>query len=139
MIKQKATVIEVKDERVWLQAERQSTCGQCQVKKGCGTGMLAKHVGKRFSTIAVNKTTDISVGQYVTVAIPEQTLLQGAALMYLLPLAMMFLFSMSANALMLGEEIEIIMGLLGLCLGFACTKWHLKNKKDGFQARVIEE
>jgi len=98
MIEQQATVIEIKDDTIWLQAERQSTCGQCQIKQGCGTGLLAKHVGQRFSKIAVNNTTDVSIGQHVTVAIPEQTLLQGAALMYLLPLGLLFMFSMAARA-----------------------------------------
>jgi sigma-E factor negative regulatory protein RseC len=139
MIEQQATVIEIKDDTIWLQAERQSTCGQCQIKQGCGTGLLAKHVGQRFSKIAVNNTTDVSIGQHVTVAIPEQTLLQGAALMYLLPLGLLFMFSMAARALVLGELAEIILGLIGLVLGFIWTKQRLKNNKDGFQASVIEE
>ncbi|MBT3505362.1 MAG: polyurethanase [Piscirickettsiaceae bacterium] len=139
MIEQQATVIEIKDDMVWLQAERQSTCSQCQIKQGCGTGLLAKHVGQRFSKITVQKTTDVSVGQQVTVEIPEQTLLQGAALMYLLPLGLLFVFSMTARALVLGEVIEIIMGLIGLVIGFTWTRQRLKNNKDGFQASVREE
>ena len=139
MIEQQATVIEIKDDTVWLHAERQSTCSQCQVKKGCGTGLLAKHVGQRFSRITVNKTENISVGQVVTVEIPEQTLLQGAALMYLLPLGLLFIFSMVARALELGEFAEITMGLAGLVIGFICTRQRLRNKKESFQASVKEE
>ena len=139
MIEQQATVIEIKDDMVWLQAERQSTCSQCQIKQGCGTGLLAKHVGQRFSKITVQKTTDVSVGQQVTVEIPEQTLLQGAALMYLLPLGLLFVFSMTARALVLGEVIEIVIGLTGLFTGFAWTRRRLKNNRDGFQASVREE
>jgi sigma-E factor negative regulatory protein RseC len=139
MIEQRATVIEIEDDTVWLQAERKSTCSQCQIKQGCGTGLLAKHVGQRFSKITVQKTTDVSVGQQVTVEIPEQTLLQGAALMYLLPLGLLFGFSMTARALMLGEVLEIVMGLTGLFIGFAWTRRRLKNNRDGFQASVREE
>lgn len=139
MIEQQAKVIEIKDDTVWLQTERQSTCSQCQVKKGCGTGLLAKHVGQRFSRITVDKTANIRVGQAVTVEIPEQALLHGAALMYLLPLVLLFTFSMTARALELGEFSEISMGLAGLVIGFIWTKQRLKNKKDGFQASVKEE
>ena len=139
MIEQQATVIEIEDDTIWLQAQRHSTCSQCQVKQGCGTGLLAKHVGKRFSKIAVNKTTETTVGQVVTLAIPEQALLQGAALMYLLPLALLFLFSIVMRTFHMGEGVEILAGLVGLVVGFIWVKQHLKNKKDGIQAKVVEE
>ena len=139
MIEKQATVVEVDDDRVMLQAARQSTCSSCQLKQGCGTGLLAKHVGQRFSKIVVNKTTDVEIGQQRTVVIPEQTLLQGAALMYLLPLGLLILFSMVARILALGDGFEIILGLVGLISGFLWVKQRLKNKKDGFQARILEE
>jgi len=139
MIKQRATVIEVTDDTIWLQAERQSTCSQCQIKQGCGTGMLAKHVGKRFSKIAVNKTAETTVGQAITIAIPEQALLQGAVMMYLLPLVLLFFFSITARLAQFGEVVEIIAGLGGLSAGFIWVQHSLKNKKDGFQAKVVEE
>jgi sigma-E factor negative regulatory protein RseC len=139
VIEQQATVIQIEDDTIWLQAERQSTCSQCQIKQGCGTGLLAKHVGKRFSKIAVNKTAETTVGQVVTLAIPEQALLQGAALMYLLPLALLFLFSIVTRAFQLGEGLEILAGLAGLITGFIWVKQHLRNKKDGIQAKVVEE
>ena len=139
MIEKQATVVEVDDDRVMLQAARQSTCSSCQLKQGCGTGLLAKHVGQRFSKIVVNKTTDVEIGQQRTVVIPEQTLLQGAALMYLLPLGLLILFSMVARILALGDGFEIILGLVGLLSGFLWVKQRLKNKKDGFQARILEE
>ena len=69
MIKQQAKVVSCDDNKVWLEAERQSTCGQCQVRKGCGTGLLANHVGKRFSRIEVAKTDDVTVGQQVELRI----------------------------------------------------------------------
>jgi len=139
MIEQSAKVVSCDDNRVWLEAERQSTCSGCQVRQGCGTGMLAKHVGKRFSSIAVVKTGDVKIGQQVKLAIPEETLLQGAFLMYILPLVLMFVVAAAARAFSLNEAIEILGGLGGLFIGFYWVKFHLANKKDGFQARIIEE
>lgn len=139
MIEQSAKVVRCDDKMVWLEAERQSTCSGCQVRQGCGTGMLAKHVGKRFSSIAVLKTGDVKIGQQVQLAIPEETLLQGAFLMYILPLVLMFVIATGARALNFNEAIEIIGGLSGLFLGFYWVKLHLANKKDGFQAKIIEE
>ena len=139
MIEQQATIIEVDGNTVWLQAERESTCSNCQVKKGCGTGLLAKHVGKKFSKISVHKTTDVALGEVVTLVIPEQALLQGAALMYLLPLTLLFLFSIISRSFGLGEGTQILAGLTGLATGFAIVKENLRNKKDGIQAKFLEE
>ena len=139
MIEQQATIIEVDGNTVWLQAERESTCSNCQVKQGCGTGLLAKHVGKKFSKLSVHKTTDVALGEVVTLVIPEQALLQGAALMYLLPLTLLFLFSILTRSFGLGEGTQILAGLTGLSTGFAIVKENLINKKDGIQAKVLEE
>jgi sigma-E factor negative regulatory protein RseC len=139
VIEQKAKVVSFDDETVWLEAERQSTCSGCQVRQGCGTGMLAKHVGQRFSRITVKKTSDVEIGQQVQLAIPEETLLQGAVLMYLLPLVLMFIFAAIAQSLNFNEALEIIAGISGLFIGFYWVRIRLRNKKDGFQAKIVEE
>ena len=139
MIEQQATKNEVDGNAVWLQAEQESTCSNGQGKKGCGTGLLAKHVGKKFSKISVHKTTDVALGEVVTLVIPEQALLQGAALMYLLPLTLLFLFSIISRSFGLGEGTQILAGLAGLATGFAIVKENLRNKKDGIQAKFLEE
>ncbi len=139
MIEQQATVIACDDNTVWLEAERQSTCSQCQLKQGCGTGLLANHVGKRFSRISVNKSFDVTIGQHVRLAIPEQSLLQGTFVMYIMPLVLMFLFAAVAQALNFNELVEIFAGIAGLLSGFYWARLRLANNKDGFQARIIEE
>ena len=120
MIEQQATIIEVDGNTLWLQAERESTCSSCQVKQGCGTGLLAKHVGKKFSKISVHKTTDVALGEVVTLVIPEQALLQGAALMYLLPLTLLFLFSIiwlfSPNSLFIFSKVFWVVLIISLTL-----------------------
>lgn len=139
MITQQAKVVDCDDKTVWLEAERQSTCSGCKLKQGCGTGLLENHVGKRFSQISVEKNNEFSIGQEVKLAIPEERLLQGALLMYILPLLLLFVFSALAQALGLNEVIEIIAGIAGLLLGFYWVRVKLKNKKDGFNARIIED
>lgn len=139
MIEQKATVISRDDYQVWVEAERQSTCGQCQARKGCGTGLLAKHVGQRFSRIAIKTSEDLRVGQQVMVTIPEQALLSGAIMMYLLPLLLMFVTAAIARMANSGELVEIIAGLSGLVAGFYFVKSRLKNKNTGVQVKTIED
>ena len=138
MIEQQAVVTQCDDKTVWLTAQRQSTCSGCQMKQGCGTGLLANHVGKRFSHIAVDKTSDVHVGQQVQLAIPEQALLQGAFLMYMLPLALLFLFSAIAQALNFNESVEIFAGLGGLFIGFYLVRIRMKNRKNNVHASIVE-
>ncbi len=128
MIKQSATVVSCDGDTVWVEAERQSTCGQCQLQKGCGTGLLAEHVGKRFSRLAIPNTTDnFSPGQTVQVEITEEALVAGAFLMYIMPLLALFVFSAIAEALNVGELFGIIAGFCGLLFGFWWVKWRFKK------------
>lgn len=139
MIEQQAKVIRSDDTFVWVEAERKSTCSGCKVKQGCGTGLLANHVGKKFSQIRVEKTHDVLVGAEVKLEIPEETLLQGAVLMYILPLVLMFAFTALMQLAAFGELANIAAGISGLFLGFYWVKLHLDNKKDVFKARISEE
>jgi sigma-E factor negative regulatory protein RseC len=139
MIEQKATVISRDGKLVWVEAERQSTCGQCQARKGCGTGLLAKHVGRRFSRLAVNTDLDLKVGQEVMVSIPEQALLSGAMLMYLLPLSGLFGAAMLTRMIGGGELAQITAGLLGLCAGFFWVKRQMTDNNPGIRVQTIEE
>lgn len=139
MIEQKATVTAIEDDVIWVEAQRQSTCGQCQVRQGCGTGLLAKHVGKRFAKIAVPRTANVEIGQQVMVAIPEQALLQGAFILYLVPLLMLFAASALVSSLGLAEGYQITAGAAGLLAGFAWAKTALKQRDTSIQTQIIEE
>ncbi len=139
MIEQKATVIGREGNIVWIEAERQSTCSQCQARKGCGTGMLAKHVGQRFSRLAVHTDEKLEAGQQVMVSIPEQALLSGALMMYLLPLIFLFAAAMLARLAGVGELLQIVAGLLGLCAGFYWVKHQIKGRNPGVRVQTTED
>jgi sigma-E factor negative regulatory protein RseC len=139
MIEQQAKVIAQDDKTIWLEAERQSTCSKCQVRQGCGTAMLENHVGKRFSRIAVANIHDVTIGDEVHLAIPEEALLQGTFMMYIVPLLMMFLGAVVAHSFNLNELFEIFFGFVGLFGGFYWVKTRLNSNKDSFKARIIEE
>jgi sigma-E factor negative regulatory protein RseC len=139
MIKQTATVVATDDKAVWVDTERQSTCGQCQVKQGCGTGLLENHVGKRFSRIKIKKQDDVVVGQQVQLGIPEEPLLHGAFMMYMVPLLAMFLFTVMAQVLNLNETMEVLAGIAGLISGFYWTHFRFENNKTGLEAKIVKE
>ncbi len=139
MIRQKATVIASDETTVWVDTERQSTCGQCQVKQGCGTGLLENHIGKRFSRIAIKKQQEVVVGQQVQLGIPEEPLLQGAFMMYIIPLLVMFVFAATAQMLNFSDVMEVIIGITGLVFGFYLIHVRFKCNKTGLQAKIVKE
>jgi sigma-E factor negative regulatory protein RseC len=136
MIEQKAKVVAVDEQKIWLDAERQSTCSSCSVKNGCGTGLLEKHVGKKFSRIAVDKTESVVAGQAVDVLIPEEKLLEGTFIVYIVPLLMLFLLSALMRFAEMSPVMEIIGGVAGLILGLFLVKLYLKNKKIDLKVKV---
>ncbi len=139
MIEQKAKVVDIDDKTIWLDAERKSTCSGCAAKQGCGTGILENHVGKRFSRIAIDKRETVNVGQQMQLAIPEEALLQGAFMMYLVPLLSMFLFAGIATSLGATTLLETIAGITGLIAGLFLVKKKFEHKKIDIQASVIED
>ena len=139
MIKQKASVVRADDKTVWLNVERESVCSSCKVKQGCGTGMLAKHIGRRFSQVEVNKTGNIRLGQQVELAMPAHRLLQGAFLVYAMPLVFMFIFAILMRMVTVSNIAEVIAGIVGLLTGFFWAGLYLRHNKASFQAKIIEE
>ncbi len=97
MIKQKATVIAVDETTIWLDVEHKSICTQCQVRNGCGAGLLDQYVGQRSSMVSVNKQANFAVDQQVQLSISEASLLHGAFMMYMVPLGTMCLFVVVAQ------------------------------------------
>ena len=139
MIEQQATVISEDDTSLIVHAERESTCSKCQVRQGCGTGLLAEHVGKRFSRISVEKTPHAKVGDNVTLGIPEDALLKGTFMVYIGPLLTMFAGSGLANILNLHQVLEIIFGFSGLLIGFYWAKARLNQTTQNLKAKIIED
>jgi sigma-E factor negative regulatory protein RseC len=139
MIEQKGVVVKTDADTVWVETERQSTCGQCSARKGCGTGMLANHVGKRFSLLSVPRQGDEQIGQTVSLQIPEQALLRGAFMMYILPLLLLFGGAALARLANLGDAMEIFAGLSGLFLGFLWNHGRFKQLRSPIQAKTLED
>ena len=100
MIEEDAVVVRVESDRVWIETQRKSTCGQCAAKSGCGTAVLSKVLGQKRSQIPVLKTLPVKVGDRVVIGIKENSLLRGSFAVYAFPLLAMLLFGM------LGETVN---------------------------------
>jgi sigma-E factor negative regulatory protein RseC len=118
MVEQQARVITVKGDQLVLEAEVQSSCQACEVKSGCGTSVLSKWVGKKFTRFHAKNTVDASVGDQVVVGLSESALVQGSLAIYFLPLLGMIFFALAADVLLSQGGSHDLMVALSAFAGF---------------------
>ncbi len=134
MSEELATVVAIEGDHAWVECERRSACSGCQQQSNCGTGTLAKAFPLKAPRLRVRLTAEVRVGQQVRLGIPQESLLRGAALVYVLPL-----FCLLAGALLGqlwlvpllsgGEGVTILCCLLGGVLGFLLVRY-FSNRLD---------
>ena len=125
MILETATVVSVESQAIWVDAVQKSACETCSAQKGCGTRVLSKLTGKtnRIRVLASNdQLQNISVGENVTIAIPEDVVVMASILVYLLPI----LCSLFALWLVPTESdmLSYVSAALGLMLGGLAVRFH---------------
>ena len=132
MIEEHIEVIEVVGDQLVLQAKTKSACGSCAVNKGCGTSLLAKVVGKKFTRFQVGNSVNAVVGDTIVVGISEDALLKGSLVMYILPIVSMLLcavlFDFLLSATVPSRDLAIAGGSIsGFILGALFSKWYFQR------------
>ncbi len=137
MIEEVARVVAVEQGYAFVEVTRTSSCNTCNAKQACGTASLTGMF--RFRPPALKLKNDISAkaGDQVIVALPEQTMLAGSIMLYIIPLIMLVLFAIGFD-FMLGlfftletELMQVIGGLTGLIAGLLIVK--------KYSARVLND
>lgn len=117
MIEQSGRVVALEGRYAWVEAERAGGCGQCNARGSCGSGVLARVLGRRRVRLRALNRADAAVGDRVNVGIDEGVLLRGALLLYGLPLVAMLAGAVTGLALW-GEPASVAGGLTGLAAAF---------------------
>jgi len=99
MIEETGQVVDVQGDFAWIESERTSTCGACNVRKGCGTAVLAKVLGQRRVNLRVINRIDAQVGDAVVIGISESGLVRGSLAVYAAPLSGLFAGAIAGNGL----------------------------------------
>ena len=119
MIEEQAKVIAIDNDQVLLEAQSQSSCNACAARQGCGTSVLSKWVGRKFTRFKAPNTVNARVGEVVVVGLAEDALLKGSLLVYLLPLIGMIIFALVADSLIAAETASRdLLVVLAAVLGF---------------------
>lgn len=94
MIVESAQITAIKDGALWVEAVQRSTCGACVAEKGCGQRLLARLSGKTLRLRVLpgeRPLKDYQLGDTVEIGIPEDVVVRGSLLVYILPLLAMLL------------------------------------------------
>lgn len=130
MLVETGRVVAVDTEGLWVETIRESTCGSCAAQKGCGHGILSRFGSGRRAYVHVLwggiTSDDCAVDDQVRISIPEDVILRGSLVVYMLPLVCM-LAGAAAGATLLplaGEWPAAIGAILGFAAGFVLVRWH---------------
>ncbi len=141
MILETGVVVAVESDGLWVETIQKSACEVCVAEKGCGQKFLSKLAGKTVSIrVLRNKQSseEFSVGQSVTIGIPEDIIVMASLLVYLLPI-----FAAIGGAwLFSGSDWQAVGGALGgLVLGGMLVNLHSVRKRDDvrFNPVLMEE
>jgi sigma-E factor negative regulatory protein RseC len=129
MIEEKATVLEVDSGVAWVQTERRTACSSCTANKGCGTGVIAKVVGRRSAVVRAIDPVGVSPGELVIIGIAEDAIVRGSSAVYLVPLLAMFGAGIAGSAVFsrfaaAGSEWP---GIVSALAGLAGGLWWLRR------------
>lgn len=123
MIEEIGVVERVEGNYIWVSpASGGGACGSCNASGNCSTSFLVTLLqGKTINTIRVDNTINAKINDTVVLGIHPQGLLLASALLYLLPILSLFVFSILGYQLF-SEVISIIMGLIGFIAGLFISK-----------------
>lgn len=130
MLVETGRVVALEPESLWVETIRQSTCGSCAVKQGCGHGLLNRIADGRSGYVRVlrgdSNSPQCAVDDQVRISIPEQVILRGSVVVYMLPLLCMLAGAALITYLLpAAPEVLSVLGAgLGLALGFGLVRWH---------------
>lgn len=112
---------------VELSCEQQTSCSSCSSQKSCSTGVVSKAIGNKSLHWNLETERFVKTGQVVEIGFPEKSLLQSAAIVYLIPLFMLMLGALLAQWTLvsyfsLGEGAVILTSALFAWFGVLIAK-----------------
>jgi len=145
MIEQSATVLRIENNHAVIEVRRQTACGSCSAKAGCGKSLLDNIFNLKPLQLSIPNTIEARKNDDVIVGLNESAILQASFYLYFFPLFMMIVFAIAADFLISGqysEIVSIIAAIIGLFAGSRMSRIILdkkeKNKSSFFQPTLIK-
>lgn len=141
MLTETGRVVAVESDSLWVQTIRQSTCGNCSARQGCGHGLLNQLGSRRDHYLRVLMVGGHGERRYqlddqVRIAIPEQVIVRGSFMVYMMPLLLTLLGAAAASQLLAGGDWAAVCGALaGFGAGIFLLRRQEKIHRDDLQSQ----
>jgi len=138
MIVETGTVVAIESDSLWVQTIQKTACEACVAQKGCGTRVLSKLTGKtnRIRVLLDRHSADaIAIGQDVDIAIPEDVIVKGSLLVYLLPVICAVSGAWLAGSA--GDTGSILGALGGLLASGMMVNYHSKKTRNDLRTNPV--
>lgn len=142
MIEEHARVIAVRDDQLLLEAQTKTACNACAAKQGCGTSVLSRWVGRKFTRFQAPNTVNAVVGDEVVVGLAETAMLKGSVFVYLMPLLAMIVCAVIADWLIAADAAARDLLVIGAAVGgfalmLAVSRRYLAGSRNRDQLKPV--
>ena len=140
MMQEQAVVVAINGQQVSVETERQSSCGQCSARNGCGSALLGKFFNRNKQHLIVETDLSLVVGDKILLGLDENALLRGSFIVYAIPLLMMLLFPMIVGQFFSSEIVSIISAAVGFAAGIIYVKYFsiVARSEENFSPVVLK-
>ena len=138
MIVETGTVVAIESDSLWVETIQKTACEACVAQKGCGTRVLSKLTGKtnRIRVLLDRHSVEaITVGQDVDIAIPEDVIVKGSLLVYLLPVVCAVSGAWMAGSA--GDTVSMLGAICGLLAGGLVVNLHSKKTRNDLRTNPV--
>ncbi len=141
MLLETGRVVAVEQDGVWVETVRSSTCGSCAARKGCGHGLINQvRDGERGLVRALPgplAPADCHLDDEVQISIPEEVILKGSLVVYILPLVTMLGGAGLAARLWQGDLAAALGAAAGMACGMLLVRWHAHRNRDNRELQPV--
>lgn len=130
MITESAIVTRCNGKLVELELQRNSTCGQCELSKGCGTGALGRLLGHRSKPILIETEHDLKPGDRLQLGLSESALVTASLTIYGLPLLGMICAGLLTSLVTASEALVAVAAIVGFFVGFKIANFVTNSLED---------
>jgi sigma-E factor negative regulatory protein RseC len=143
VITETGRVVAVEADSLWIETIRRSTCNSCSAQKACGHGLMNKlDSGRQHHVRALldgQAADDFNLDDEVEISIPEQVLVVGPLVVYMLPLLLMLAGAIITAQFLAGDVAAFAGSVVGLSVGLGLVRYHsycTRNQRQ-FQPLVV--
>ena len=138
-IEERGVVVTADESGATVRVQRQTTCGSCSARSGCGNGVLSEVLGRRVLELRLANAHGLRPGDRVILGIRDRALVSGAMAMYLLPLFGLIAPPALARTLFseLPEGWLIVAGASGFALGLMAVRRWLRAQGQRFDPVLL--